>query len=219
MKILDLIGEDLSNINKNLDIYIMCDDNTYRKPTFEDMAFLATQDLLKIVRDSLISVEAFAFIKSPQSKLYCVDKENIKDNYRKAINVKDGVIPNQKKFVTCFVIDELDVKNTSVIINMEKYQKGKIAQLTLTVLGKNELNNQVTARLDLIENTEDVKKSSNVFSGREKILKYVKRYVTSIIEKEYQSGLKSIEKNRELALKNISDLEQVYELFKHSESL
>lgn len=189
---LDLI-KDSSQVDRVLSIKIKREDGEY-----SDMTILDSTDIAPfILRHNLV----FSVADIIKQAIYPSDPHR----YMNVDNIKEAYKPNKNcidRTITHIHMSDALVEKIIVYINPDDYKRdGVIDQVAMFVMTHN-----TTYNLYLLVNKNNILFSKNIFIDKGDSVEYIRDVMLSIIEKEYQSGLKSIECNRKNSKERIKGL-------------
>lgn len=189
---LDLI-KDSSQVDRVLSIKIKREDGEY-----SDMTILDSTDIAPfILRHNLV----FSVADIIKQAIYPNDPHR----YMNVDNIKEAYKPNKNcidKTITRIHMSDALVEKIIVYINPDDYKRdGVIDQVGMVVRTDNTI-----FKLYLLVNKNDILFSKNIFIDKVESVEYIRDVMLSIIEKEYQSGLKSIECNKRNSKERIKEL-------------
>ena len=190
--VLDLI-KDSGQVDRLLSIKIKREDGEY-----SDMTILDSTDIAPfILRHNLVSSVSDIIQQSiyPSDPHRYMNIDKIKEAYKPNKNCIDEAI------TSVHMCDAL-VEKIIVYINPDDYKRdGVIDQIGMVVRIHN-----TTFKLYLLVNENDILFSKNIFIDKVESVEYIRDVMLSIIEKEYQSGLKSVECNKRNSKERIKEL-------------
>ena len=189
---LDLI-KDSSQVDRVLSIKIKREDGEY-----SDMTILDSTDIAPfILRHNLV----FSVADIIKQAIYPSDPHR----YMNVDNIKEAYKPNKNCIdttITHIHMSDALVEKIIVYINPDDYKRdGVIDQVGMVVRTDNTI-----FKLYLLVNKNDILFSKNIFIDKVESVEYIRDVMLSIIEKEYQSGLKSIECNKRNSKERIKEL-------------
>lgn len=189
---LDLI-KDSSQVDRLLSIKIKRENGEYSDMTILDSTDIAPFILRHNLMCSVADIIKQAIYPSDPHRYMNVD--NIKEAYKPNNNCIDRTI-------THIHMSDASVEKIIVYINPDDYKSdGVIDQVAMFVMTHN-----TTFKLYLLVNKNDILFSKNIFIDKVESIEYIRDVMLSIIEKEYQSGLKSIECNKRNSKERIKGL-------------
>ncbi len=189
---LDLI-KDSSQVDRVLSIKIKREDGEYSDMTILDSADIAPFILRYNLMCSVADIIKQAIYPSDPHRYMNVD--DIKEAYKPNKNCIDRTI-------TYIHMSDASVEKIIVYINPDDYKRdGVIDQVAMVVMTHN-----TTFKLYLLVNKNDILFSKNIFIDKVESVEYIRDVMLSIIEKEYQSGLKSVECNKRNSKERIKEL-------------
>ena len=193
MNIKDVI-ESSSNMEKMLTTMIKREDGSYSKMVLSEAIDLSTAMQRYNVIDSIHQTIKDVIINGRAVKKY-VDIDMVKEAYKPSKDVINNVI-------TEYAVDDLDVYDVVVYIDTEVLKiQGLVDQITV-----NASINGTNVHMNLLKVKDKPFESKNILNNRKEAVEAIRDIMLAIINKEYASGLKSIEANRKNSKERIKGL-------------